>query len=178
MSTVTRPILLDETGQAINTTLGEIRDALLHDKATINDDVVSHLSTWSSAKIVAALTIEASASAAHELSVAAVESTPIDLSAELPSAGTYTLSQKTSDRSFSYEFDVPAAGTLIFSSGLFSPSDGREEVQLPALAIAALPGEINILSINDEAAYLKASFRALSSNKGWDVIYGGNSKED
>lgn len=69
MSTVTRPILLDETGRAINITLGEIRDALLRGKAAIDDEVVNKTSVWSSAKLVAALTVEKSASAMKELTI-------------------------------------------------------------------------------------------------------------
>ena len=178
MSTITRPILLDETGRAINETLGQIRDALLRGKAAIDDEVVSKTSVWSSAKIVAALTVEDSASAAKELTIEAVESTPIDLAVELPSAGTYTLRQQAGARTITYDFTVPAPGTLIFSSGLFSPTAGGEEQQLPAYAIAALPGGENVFSINDAAAYLTASFRTLASNAGWDVISGGNSQED
>ncbi len=178
MSTITRPILLDETGRAINETLGQIRDALLRGKAAIDDEVVSKTATWSSAKIVAALTVEDSASATQELTIVAVESTPVDLAVELPSAGTYTLRQQAGARTITYDFNVPAPGTLIFSSGLFSPTAGGEEVQLPAYAIAALPGGENVFSINDAAAYLSASFRTLASNAGWDVISGGNSQED
>ena len=178
MSTITRPILLDETGRAINITLGEIRDALLRGKTAIDDEVVSKASTWSSAKIVAALTVEDSASATQELTIAAVESTPIDLAVELPSAGAYTLRQQAGVRTITYDFVVPAPGTLVFSSGLFSPTAGGEEVQLPAYAIAALPGGENVFSINDAAAYLTASFRTLASNAGWDIISAGDSKED
>ena len=178
MSTVTRPILLDETGRAINETLGEIRDALLRGKAAIDDEVVSKAATWSSAKIVAALTVEKSASAQRELTVAAVETTPIDLAVELPSAGTYTLRQQAGARTITYDFTIPAPGTLIFSSGLFTPTAGGEEQQLPAYAIAALPGGENVFSVNDAAAYLSASFRTLASNAGWDIISAGDSKED
>lgn len=178
MSTVTRPILLDETGRAINITLGEIRDALLRGKAAIDDEVVNKTSVWSSAKLVAALTVEKSASAMKELTIQAVESTPIDLTVELPGAGTYTLRQQAGARTITYDFTIPAPGTLIFSSGLFTPTAAGEEVQLPAYAIAALPGEENVFSVNDAAAYLSASFRTLASNAGWDVISGGSSKED
>lgn len=178
MSTITRPILLDETGRAINETLGQIRDALLRGKAAIDDEAVSKTSVWSSAKLVAALTVEKSASAQRELAIDAVESTPVELAVELPSAGTYTLRQQAGTRTITYDFTVPAPGTLIFSSGLFSPTAGGEEVQLPAYAIAALPGDVNVFSINDAAAYLSASFRTLASNAGWDVISGGNSQED
>ena len=127
MSTITRPILLDETGRAINETLGQIRDALLRGKAAIDDETVSKTSVWSSAKLVAALTVEDSASATQELTIAAVESTPIDLAVELPSAGTYTLRQQAGARTITYDFTVPAPGTLIFSSGLFSPTAAGEE---------------------------------------------------
>lgn len=178
MSTVTRPILLDETGRAINTTLGEIRDALLRGKTAIDDEVVNKAATWSSAKIVAALTVESSASATQELTIAAVETTPIDLAVELPSAGTYTLRQQAGTRTITYDFTVPASGTLIFSSGLFTPTEGSEEQPLPAYAIAALPGGENVFSINDAAARLTATYRTLASNAGWDVISGGDSKED
>ena len=178
MSTVTRPILLDETGRAINTTLGEIRDALLRGKATIDDEVVSKAATWSSAKLVAALTVESSASATQELTIAAVETTPIDLAVELPSAGTYTLRQQAGARTITYDFTIPAPGTLVFSSGLFTPTAAGKEVQLPAYAIAALPGGENVFSVNDAAARLTATYRTLASNAGWDVISGGTSKED
>ena len=178
MSTITRPILLDETGRAINETLGQIRDALLRGKAAIDDEVVSKTSVWSSAKIVAALTVEKSASATKELTIAAVESTPIDLAVELPSAGTYTLRQQAGARTITYDFTIPAPGTLIFSSGLFTPTEGSEEQQLPAYAIATLPGGENVFSINDAAARLTATYRTLASNAGWDVISAGDSKED
>ena len=178
MSTVTRPILLDETGRAINTTLGEIRDAHLRGKAAIDDEVVSKTASWSSAKIFLALIVEFFASSTQELTIAALESTPIELAVELPSAGTYTLRQQAGARTITYDFTVPAPGTLIFSSGLFTPTAGGEEQQLPAYAIAALPGGENVFSVNDAAAYLSASFRTLASNAGWDVISGGNSKED
>lgn len=107
-----------------------------------------------------------------------MESTPIDLTVELPGAGTYTLRQQAGARTITYDFTIPAPGTLIFSSGLFTPTAAGEEVQLPAYAIAALPGEENVFSVNDAAAYLSASFRTLASNAGWDVISGGSSKED
>ena len=88
MSTITRPILLDETGRAINETLGQIRDALLRGKAAIDDEVVSKTSVWSSAKLGAALTAEDPASATQELPIAAVESPPRELAGDLTSAGT------------------------------------------------------------------------------------------
>lgn len=177
MSTITRPILLDETGRAINKTLGEIRDALLRGKAALDDETVSATSAWSSAKVVAALTVESTASELQTLSIAAVETTPVELVADLPSAGTYTMRQ-VGAREVSYTFTVPAPGAFDFGSGIFTPADGGEAVSLPAFALAALPGSPNVFTINDAAARLTATFRALPTNEGWDVIYGGDSSED
>lgn len=177
MSEITSPILLDTTGQEINSTLRDIGKRLA-DKAFIDDATTSSERVWSSYKIANDFTAPQTAMGTS-VTIDPLAGTPIMVETVVAGQTTLVLSHdSTSGDGTQYTTVMPCAGTYNWNTGNFTLSNGAV-VQLNSHSIMAFKGT-NTLAINEGT--LTATYRIVSTGGGgtetpsWDVIYGGSAK--
>ena len=180
MSEITKPILLDETGQEINETLASIQSALVKaNHAFIDDDVTAKDRVWSSQKITEALTVEETSSGAT-ISISPIAATPLKITSTHDGVATVTITHtNAAGKELTYTTVIPAAGTYNWVTGELELTEGVT-AQLNSHAIMALNGT-NTLSIDNGSMtviYHTIGTGSGGSETSWDVIFGGNASEE
>lgn len=178
MSKITSPILLDKTGQDLNVSLQEIRDVLAGLRNnSINDDIVSPLSTWSSEKIIktfATVKTQTGTSITFE----PIETTTIIVKSTVAAQGTITLTHSDeTGTSASYTIALPAAGTYNWNTGIFTAASNNTTTTLKRHDIVGMEGR-NTLSIS--SGTIEITYKSLQAPEAptWTVINGGSSAEE
>lgn len=174
MSTITSPILLDTTGQSINSTLRGISQLMAKaDKAFIDNNTTSDDRVWSSAQMIDAFTTAVSVEGAS-VSFKPVGSTPIMVVTPVAGETTLVLShESTSGEATQYTTVIPCAGTYNWSTGEFVLPSGAV-AQLNYHNIMSFKGT-NTLSISEGT--LTAIYRTVLIGDGSKIIYGGSAQE-
>lgn len=180
MSEITKPILLDETGQVINETLDGIRDALVKvNHAFIDDNTTAPDRVWSSQKITDALTIEET-TVGSVIVIDPIAATPIKVESTVTEEVEATITQTNGDKTLYYTTVIPAAGTYNWNTGELTLTSGAV-AQLNSHSIMALDGT-NTFSINSGS--MSMVFHTIGTSTGggsevsWDVIFGGTAAEE
>lgn len=175
MTTISSPILLDQTGQSINETLQGISETLRAANTLIDDEGTSATRVWSSQKTVAALTATES-NTGSTIICNPIAATPVVVYGTFE-AGPLTLTQTNGSKTRTYSTYLPANGTYNFGTGELQLENG-EITYLAATNILALPGA-NTFSISEGT--ITVEVRVLGSGSSaapsYDIIYGGNAKE-
>lgn len=176
MSKITSPILLDSTGQEINETLKGIRDALSA-QTSIDDTKVSTNRSWSSQKIINALTIEAVKSGSNKVEFDSIGATRFGVRAAISNAPVQI--QATLNGELTVDYLVPLNGTYYLDTGLFILEDGRETYLDDHYMVAAQGS--NTLEITNVDS-IEVTYRTISKQSGgaadYDLIHGGSAKEE
>lgn len=183
MSKVTSPILLDSTGQDINLTLQGIQEALLAANTLIDDTTTVTNRVWSSAKIVKALTTEATVNGNSSVQFEAIAATPLTIETAVVDApiNVSLIMNSTNGTSRQWDYLVPVNGVYNWSTGKLLMPDGTE-VQLVAHSIKATDGTTTLRVEN--ATSIEVKYRTIFKSTGgscdcsWDVICGGDSTEE
>ena len=178
MSKITSPILLDSTGQEINETLKGIRDALTA-RSLIDDNIVSLKKTWSSQKILDALTKETSVEGINSVSFNSIEAAPIEIMTVISKAPITVKATLTSGDTLLQEtsYLIPMNGTYYWDTGLFILEDGTSTTLASHYFVAA-QGE-NTLTMTDVDS-IKVTYKTKQSGDITDykIISGGSAKEE
>lgn len=178
MSSIISPILLDSTGQDINKTLSEIRDALgcCCQHLPIDDTITSPDFVWSSKKMVEAFTSKETITG-MSVSFDPIAATPIEVITTVKEQTTLQLIHTNNEQSFTYEVVIPAAGTLNWATGELILENGAI-AELQEQPIMALEGT-NALTISGGTMEVKYHIaRGAAEPIVWDVICGGTSAEE
>lgn len=162
--TITKPILLDETGQEGVAALRQIAASLGN---PIQDTTNSFSSTWSSAAITERLTTIVET--APNLSFTSIAATPIEIISTVSSAPS-TQAILINDQVIA-TYTIPATGTYNWNSGELTLSDGTT-TQVKAHLILA-PGGSTTVSISGSNGDATIRYRALPQGANWDIINGG-----
>ena len=180
MSKITSPILLDSTGQEINETLKGIRNAL-EARTLIEDNITSPFKTWSSKKIVDALTVEEVVTGTNYVSFDSSAATPIQLEtviAKAPISIKVTLTDEE-NHIWGTEYYVPLNGTYHWDTGLFIMEDGTSTT-LASHYLGAAQG-LNTLEVSNVDS-IKVTYKTISKQGGgtidFDIISGGSAQEE
>lgn len=180
MSKITSPILLDSTGRDINETLKGIRDALTA-KALIDDNIVGYNSTWSSQKILEALTIEEKTTGATQVTFDSIAASPLQVKtvvSQAPIMVQLTLIGAEPDHIQRVEYLVPLNGTYYWDTGLFIMEDGTE-TRLEHHYLPATQGHNILMATNVDS--IEVTYKTISKQGGsadYEIISGGSAKEE
>lgn len=178
MSTITKPILLDSTGQDINATLQGILKVLQAQSPVIDDNITSDTTVWSSQKITNALTSLVSVEG-QEVSIEPIAATPIEIISVVEEPASLILKHAGNGKTIHYEIAIPQAGSFNWSTGILTLEDGSIS-NLEGFSIMAFPGT-NTLSINNGTMTLNYHTLAAGGSTcdcSWDIISGGSAAEE
>lgn len=175
MSKITAPILLDSTGQAINDTLIEIKEALLARNTVIDDTSTSETRVWSSKKIVDTFTKKEQTSVGSSVVCLPVAATPLIVEGDVE-IGELQLTISNEETSQTFNTYIPAAGHYNWATGLLTLPNGQTAI-IAAHPIMALENT-NTISINQGT--IQVTYRALAggTSSDWSIIHGGDATEE
>lgn len=169
MPTITKPILLDETGQEGVAALRQIAASL---GTALQDDTTSKFSGWSSQAIVSRFTTEAEIS--PNSTFTSIAATPLEIISTVSDAPATQAILINDEVAATYT--IPANGTYNWSSGNLTLADGTT-TQVKAHLILA-PGGSTVVSVSGATSAI-IRYRALPSGGTttlWNLIDGGDAQ--